>query len=325
MILIISNAADATADFFEARLADAGASYERLNTEALASLPITMTFSESDATTLAMATFGAAGGRRLVLDDVRAIYYRRPVSPTFPEGTPPGLADWMESEVRRTWGGMLGARTDLRWVNHPLAVSGASYKPEQIARALRMGLNVPATLITTDPQAAANFCAAHNWCVIAKPVGHGEILGTAEADDRIVYTNRVTRAAADRLSRVSACPTLLQREIVKDLDLRVTVVGRDVIATALHSQERESSSVDCRRDIMSGMRYSPVTLPPDLVTLLADIVASYGLLYAALDLVRDRDCRYWFLELNPAGQWAWLEQVADVPISAALIRCLTNE
>lgn len=323
MILIISNAEDATADFMEARLVAAGVAYQRLNTETLACLPISFVVGQRDGRAGSSAAFGR-GQQRVVLDDVTAIYYRRPVPPTLPAGTPPGLADWMESEVRRTWGGVLSSRPDVRWVNHPLSVSGASYKPEQLARAHRMGLSVPDTLITTDPDAAERFCAEHDWCVIAKPVGHGEILGATAADDRIVYTNRVPRAAAPRLVRVANCPTLLQREIIKEVDVRVTVVGREVIAVTLHSQERPLSAVDCRRDNMSGMRYSLVTLPADLATAVADLVASYGLLYAALDLVRDLDGRYWFLELNPAGQWAWLEQLADAPISAALIRCLTN-
>lgn len=324
MILVVTNASDATADFFEDRLLASGVTYHRLNTEELARLAVSFSVDGRGARFGASAMFSAGAGR-IALDEIASIYYRRPVPPTFPDGTPPGLADWMESEVRRAWGGLLASHPGIRWVNHPLAVSGASYKPEQLARAKRMGLAVPDTLITTAPQEAADFCAEHGWRVVAKPVGHGEILGATAAEDRIVYTNRVPREAASRLDRVADCPTLFQREIAKDVDVRVTVVEREVIAVALHSQERAVSTVDCRRDNMAGMRYSVITLPLELATALADLVASYGLIYAALDLVRDHDGRYWFLELNPAGQWAWLEQVADAPISAALIRCLTHE
>lgn len=323
MILIISNAEDATADFIEKRLDKARVRYHRLNTEVLARVPISFEVGQPTRHSAALATC-QIGLQRIALGAVTSIYYRRPVPPRLPDNMPRGTADWIESELRRTWGGMLASQLGIRWVNHPLAISGASYKPEQLVRAQRMNFRVPETLITTDPEQAEHFCAAHAWSVIAKPVGHGEILGETDEDDRIVYTNRVPRAAAQSLKRVTDCPTLFQREIAKDVDIRVTVVDRNVIAVALHSQERALSAVDCRRNNMTGMRYSLIDLPRELEAAIADLVASYGLLYAAVDLVLDQQGRYWFLELNPAGQWAWLEQLADAPISEALIRCLSD-
>jgi glutathione synthase/RimK-type ligase-like ATP-grasp enzyme len=70
------------------------------------------------------------------------------------------------------------------------------------------------------------------------------------------------------------------------------------------------------------MRYSEIALPRRLADQLVALTRSYGLYFAAIDLVLDPEGNYWFLELNPAGQWAWLEQEIGVPISAALTRCL---
>jgi glutathione synthase/RimK-type ligase-like ATP-grasp enzyme len=326
MILILTNAQDVTADFFEARLAEAGVPWARLNTERMAKLPFTFRVggTATPARTTAATPTGAIGvdGRRVALDDVSAVYFRRPILPELPPDLPPGHAAWIESELRRAWGGFLAARPDLRWVNHPLAISGASYKPEQLARAARFGLRVPETLVTNDPAEAETFCRRWVWEVVTKPVGHGEVLADDEANDRIAYTNRVPEALAPTFARVAACPTLFQQALAKHVDLRVTITGREAIAVALHSQERPVSAVDCRRANMEGMRYSLTILPDDLTRRLVDFVGSYGLLYAAIDLVRDPDGGFWFLELNPAGQWAWLEQLADAPISAALIRCL---
>lgn len=320
---MVSNARDVTADFFEVRLAQARVPYARLNTEELASLPISFRLAlGTDAHPASPTGYFTAGGRRIALDEVTAIYYRRPVPPVLPDTTLPGLRGWMESELRRAWGGLLSARPEVRWVNHPLATSAASYKPEQLARAARFGLPVPDTLITTDPAEGEAFCDARGWTVITKPIGHGEILADDEADDRVVYTNRVPPSARTQLHRVADCPTLFQQTIEKDVDLRVTVAGRELVAVALHSQERAISAVDCRRANMAGMRYSRATLPDDVADRLLALTASYGLHYGAVDLVRDREGELWFLELNPAGQWAWLEQVAGAPIAAALIRCL---
>jgi glutathione synthase/RimK-type ligase-like ATP-grasp enzyme len=230
----------------------------------------------------------------------------------------------MQNETRRAWGGAFAAYPSIHWVNHPLKISAANYKPEQIARAKRSGLLVPDTLITTLVEEADAFCERHNWSVVTKPIGHGEILGAHEADDHIVYTNLLSSGDRPHLRDVAACPTFFQQAISKDIDVRATVVDREVIAVALHSQERAVSRIDCRRDNMSGMRYSSLVLPAELCAALIEFVRSYGLYYAAIDLARDPDGRYWFLELNPAGQWAWLEQLVGVPISSALIRCLSQ-
>jgi hypothetical protein len=319
-ILIISNQQDATADFFEERLRDASMQYARLDTEHLCGSALTFTAGGSAPAAASLA----AGQRRVTLHELRAVYYRRPVSPKIPASMSRGQRDWIENETRRAWGGVLAAQPNLRWVNHPLSVSAANYKPEQLARAHRRGLLVPETLITNDPNEAAAFCRSLHWAVVAKPIGHGEVLGPQEIDDRIIYTNLVSPSDEIHMADVAVCPTLFQQAVSKDVDVRATVIDDEVVAVALHSQEREVSRVDCRRDNMSGMKYSLMQLPDALAAALVDLVRSYGLLYGAIDLIRDLDGKYWFLELNPAGQWAWLEQVAGAPISAALIRCMAR-
>ena len=101
-------------------------------------------------------------------------------------------------------------------------------------------------------------------------------------------------------------------------DVRATVVDADVVAVAIHSQERSISRVDCRRNNMQGMKYSLVDLPDSLARSLVRLTGSYGLHFAAIDLALDRTGRYWFLELNPAGQWAWLEQRTGLPLRRRL-------
>jgi hypothetical protein len=323
VILVVSNAQDATADFLQARLEAAGVEHARVDTESLAHQSLSFSVGDRSAPHSPEGYIEIAG-RRIALTSVTSVYYRRPVAPTLPPDTPAGLRDWMENEVRRAWGGALTAWPHIRWMNHPLAVSAASYKPEQLARAERLGLRVPETLVTTDPEAAAAFCDRHANAVVVKPVGHGEVHGDDEATGQLVFTNRLPTPVGDRLARVVDCPTLFQQHLCKDVDLRVTVVDDEVVAVALHSQERTMSATDCRRDNMAGMRYTMATLPDEMTHQLIALVRSYGLLYAAIDLVRDRDGQYWFLEINPAGQWAWLEQVGAAHISPALIRCLTR-
>jgi glutathione synthase/RimK-type ligase-like ATP-grasp enzyme len=63
-------------------------------------------------------------------------------------------------------------------------------------------------------------------------------------------------------------------------------------------------------------------LPADLAERCLELVRAYGLEFAAIDLVRARDGRYVFLEINPNGQWAWLEQVTGLPLRSRLVDLL---
>lgn len=318
IVLVLTNAHDATADFFVQRLVDLGVSYRRLNTELLTHFGVSYRISHGEVSGRLML------GDHVDLRLVRSIYYRRPVLPVLSDAYDPSVARWIQNELQRCWGGILQSLVDAKWINHPLRISGASYKPEQLARATRMGLKVPDTLITSSPEEAETFCQDRDFAVIVKPLGHGEIRGDGVARDLLVYTNLLAPTDARDLASVRDCPTLFQAYVKKSYDLRVTVVEDRYFAVALHSQEQAKSQVDCRRDNMSGMQYSVEDLPKSVAEKLIALTRSYGLSFSAIDMAVDGHGRYWFFELNPAGQWAWLEQVVGVPISEALVQSLVG-
>ena len=41
--------------------------------------------------------------------------------------------------------------------------------------------------------------------------------------------------------------------------------------------------------------------------------------FGAIDLIQDRDGAHWFLEINPNGQWAWIETRTGQPIATAIV------
>jgi len=208
------------------------------------------------------------------------------------------------------------------WINDPISVARANYKPEQLKRSARFGLRCPDSLITNMPALARDFCMRHSWRVVTKPIGHGDIYGAEEESDQIVYTNLLGEHARTALAQVAHCPTFFQRHVEKSADIRVTVVADAVHAVRLFSQENTVSTIDCRRENMQLMRYERCELPIVVASALIALVASYGLIFGAIDLVEDPAGDLWFLELNPAGQWAWLEQLGHGSISSSLINAL---
>jgi hypothetical protein len=44
---------------------------------------------------------------------------------------------------------------------------------------------------------------------------------------------------------------------------------------------------------------------------------AFGLFYGAIDLIRTLDGTYVFLEMNPFGQWAWVQDLCGLPLAEA--------
>ena len=112
-------------------------------------------------------------------------------------------------------------------------------------------------------------------------------------------------------------PYLFQELVEKTYDIRVTVIGAHCFATRIDSQVQDASKVDWRRS-GGGLGHSAETLPEKLAVLCRDLVAGYGLRFGAIDLARTTTGGYVFFELNPNGQWAWIEQLTGVPLRSHL-------
>jgi glutathione synthase/RimK-type ligase-like ATP-grasp enzyme len=101
-----------------------------------------------------------------------------------------------------------------------------------------------------------------------------------------------------------------QEHLAKAVELRVTLVGDRVFAAAVDSQALERSRVDWRKASTELVdAWTPHALPAEVAARLRQLAARLGLSYGAADLVITPDGRHVFLEINPAGEWFWLDDV----------------
>ncbi|MGW2539839.1 ATP-grasp ribosomal peptide maturase [Kitasatospora sp. NPDC001574] len=243
---------------------------------------------------------------------VRAVYWRRPVWPAF-EHLDDNDARFAAAQVRYGLGGTLYALEGPLWVNHPLRDAAADYKPAQLALAQRLGLTVPPTLVTNDPGEARAFIGAHDQVI------HKTLRWTPYERDGIAVTSWAEPVTADEIDdSVSVAPHLFQARVAKIADLRVLVVGRQVFAVRI-----TSGLLDWRKDY-SALSYSVVDIPDQLAKALFAFLDHYGLASGSFDLAVDRAGNYWWLELNPNGQWGWLELDTGLKMSAAFADLLTR-
>ena len=137
--------------------------------------------------------------------------------------------------------------------------------------------------------------------------------------EQVVFTNRVREEDLEDLGGLSLCPMTFQERVEKRLELRATVVGRRVFTASIDSQTSARAAHDWRRD---GVRlveeWQPYQLPPEAEQPLLALMDYFGLNYGAADFILTPDGRHVFLELNPSGEFFWLEHGPGLPVSQAL-------
>ena len=114
-----------------------------------------------------------------------------------------------------------------------------------------------------------------------------------------------------------------QSKIEKRCDVRATFVGEKCYAVAIDSQSLEDTCVDWRKG-EHVLRHTPIELPYDIRTKCLHMLAKLGLNFGAIDFVIDEQGNYVFLEINPNGQWAWIEHMTGLPISKEIVKCLCS-
>jgi glutathione synthase/RimK-type ligase-like ATP-grasp enzyme len=209
--------------------------------------------------------------------------------------------------------GAFWSALDARWVNDPARGEAAEHKPRQLALAARLGLAIPETLVTNDPAAARAFVAA-------RPDGETIHKNVTSAPSLLRHT-AVARARDRALfASVRHLPLTFQ-ERVRGTDLRVTVVGDNLFAAEIDPGAADPIDV---RATLPRARMHPVKLPPGVASRLHRFVRELGLVYATLDLRRRRDGEHVFLEVNPSGEWLYVERMSGQPITSAVATVLAS-
>lgn len=261
-------------------------------------------------------------------DEVRSVWYRRPVRFQPSAELSPFAKRFAVSEATDGFGGVLRL-IDAYWMNHPAAVSEASFKLVQLREAKHLGLRTPETLLTNSSAEVVRFLDRHDRKVVIKPIGRvpapssDDLRGKASDLSGMIFTTRVGQLTEEQLGRVGETFVFLQEEIEKESDVRVTVVEGTCYAARIDSQASPVSVVDVRRG-GSGLLHEPHELPEEIRAKLAELLTRLNLRFAAVDLVRDTHGDYVFLEVNPNGEYGWIERRLGFPISDSIADALVE-
>lgn len=147
----------------------------------------------------------------------------------------------------------------------------------------------------------------------------------SEAGEPInIYTSRITAEDLHAQSQIQQTACLFQARVPKKIELRITIIGDQAFAAEIYSQQSERTAIDWRRSY-PDLSYGVHQLPTEIQEKCLLLMRRFGLAFGAIDMILTPDDRYVFLELNPNGQWGWIEHATGLPLCATLVDLLTKD
>lgn len=253
-------------------------------------------------------------GELLCLEDVQSVWYRRPNQYTADAVLPSIERELIIQESQHGLGGLFRSIPG-EWVNHPEANCTASYKPLQLQVARKLGFSVPRTLVTNSPEAFKQFYSECDGKVVYKLLGPSIFW-----DEEIpisAYTRLVPPEMLAEAHRLTKMAHLFQVYVDKLFELRITVIGERIFAAEIYSQHSEKARVDFRQQY-ADLRYGIHQLPEAIQTKIMALMRFFRLKYGAIDMIVTPEGEYQFIEINPNGQFAWIEAATDLPLFRTL-------
>jgi glutathione synthase/RimK-type ligase-like ATP-grasp enzyme len=180
-------------------------------------------------------------------------------------------------------------------------------KPLQALLIRESGLKIAPTLVTTDPDEARAFYERLGGAVIYKSLSGARSI-----------VRQMTTTQLERLPLLRNGPGQFQA-LIKGDDVRVHVVGDEVIATRIRSV-----AVDYRYGRRDGheVELEPTIVPAEIEAGCLRLAASLGLHLAGIDLKETPDGDFYCFEINPSPGFIYYEQQTGQAISLALAESL---
>ena len=221
---------------------------------------------------------------------------------------------------------MLLAQHQIFCVNPPPFHNAFEEKCAQLLLAAEVGLNIPPTLYTTRLPLAHEFYHTHGGEIIYKTFKQFVRISYATATEPSkaarVLTNRVAESHLREPSSFIPTPGIFQPYIPKQLELRIVVIGRRLFTCAIHSQHSERSRNDWRRYDLDHTPHTPYDLPDELAQKILRLMERMNLVFGSIDMILTPDGEYIFLEVNPNGQFDWIQHLTGLPLYEHLAQML---
>lgn len=300
--LIISSTLDYSTDLVCYKLFKRGAKYYRLNRDEFRKHEIEMDLQKQ---VLLIKTEGLE--YTVEFDSLKGVYFRAPV---FLRTQSKKILTLDEQLERNQWSAFirnLSVFQNATWINSPNDTYKAENKMLQLCVAKNNGLKVPETYLSN----ATNQFVKENSKFVVKSLDTALFYDFDNDNEMFTYSNVVDSEEFQKYE-LSQAPVIIQELLEPKIDCRVTYVnGKMFPVKILYHGKGLAGDWRCKKD---GLDYMSFALPDVIKFNIDKMMKSLNLKFGGIDLALCND-NYYFIEVNPTGEWGWLETVTGLNIS----------
>ncbi len=318
MVLILSSAGDLSTELVMDWLRHYQHPFIRINSHDLLDKAFSMALSPAqltiDSKVIKVAQINAVWFRKFGFFK-KSKYYQHKV-----QHLEKGATTQIHSEYQALLRGFTALFQDKYWLNSPQTV--AINKIQALNMALKCGLNTPATYVVNTRQQVETLASKHS--LISKSVYEPFFLNTSKGTYSM-YTKEITQEVAGALPQ-HFYPSLVQSKIEKMYELRVFYLEGDFYAMAIFSQQDTQTALDFRQyNHKVPNRKAPYCLPPTLKERLHQLMQKLEINCGSIDIIRGVDQQYYFLEINPVGQFGMTSIPCNYDLHQIVAQHLLNK
>jgi len=193
---------------------------------------------------------------------------------------------------------------------------------EVLYKAKELGLDVPDWIISTLKKEVEDFYKKH-LCIITKTIGWN-VGFEVENNYLSLYTNIVEKDVIDKLP-TTFTPSFFQKTIKKKYEIRAFYLDGKFYSMAAIS-EKSNEEIDSRANMMENYyRKVPYKLPKNIESKLKALLCFYKLKTASIDIIKGVDNIFYFLEINPTGQFNILNVACNYPVEKNIANFLIEK
>lgn len=251
-------------------------------------------------------------GTEIDISSVGAVWYRKfgffrksKVYNSVKERFGSDFADNISKEFSAVLGSVIGLLKDKPWLTYPDAIN--INKLEVLLEAKEVGLEIPDSHILTSKSSFDKEETVNSF--ITKSIKDPWIIRNTKNHSDI-YTMFTSVIDDNNISEMpsSYFPSLVQRKIDKEYEVRVFFLIRKFYSMAIFSQMDDQTKVDFRRYNWNvPNRTVPYQLPKEIEKKLMKLTKKLNLNCCSIDLIKGKDGKYYFLEINPTGQFGMVD------------------
>jgi glutathione synthase/RimK-type ligase-like ATP-grasp enzyme len=192
-------------------------------------------------------------------------------------------------------------------------------KLKQLITAKEVGLSIPKTLITENNNELINFMKICKNRVITKALNTHRISFLLSKNIKCILNLKTEVVLKRKLKydvNLEGIPSLYQEYVDKIFELRIFFLRGTFYAMAVFSQSNTKTKIDYRNyDREVPNRIVPYILPVLIKKKLIRFMKVLDIVSGSIDMIYTTKGEYVFLEVNPIGQYHWLEKNCNYSIS----------